>query len=171
MKYEIVQDPDPQNPRTEYENVGTILYTSHRYLLGDKRVTADEIDAIAHDDNMIVMPVYAYIHGDVRLSTRPFGDPWDSGQCGIIYMTKEAAKEWPDEEAAKAALKSEVETFGAYLAGEVFGWAVKDDRGETVDSCYGYYGREDAEQDAKQSLACHQAEQANRSEHTVVFGG
>lgn len=171
MKYEIVWDPDPLNPRTEYENAGTILYTSHRYLLGDKRVTADEIDAIAHDDNMIVMPVYAYIHGDVRLSTSPFGDRWDSGQCGVIYMTKESAKEWPDEEAAKAALESEVEMFGAYLAGEVYGWVIKNDCGEVVDSCYGYYDREDAEQSARHELACHQADQAEKNEHTVVFGG
>lgn len=171
MKYEIVRDPDPLNPRTEYENAGTILYTSHRYLLGDKRVTADEIDAIAHDDNMIVLPVYAYIHGGVLLSTSPFGDPWDSGQCGIIYMTKETSKEWPNEDAAKAALKSEVETFGAYLAGEVYGWVVKDDCDEVIDSCWGYYRQEDAEQDAKQSLACHQADQTEKNEHTVVFGG
>ncbi len=88
MKYEIVRDDNPQNPRTEYENVGTILCTSTRYLLG-----------------------------------------------------------------------------------EVFGWVAKDDRGETIDSCFGYYDEKDAEEDAKRSLACHQAEQAEKNEHTVVLGG
>ena len=170
MKYEIVHDDDPLNPRTEYENAGTILYTSSNYQLGDRRVTADEINAIANDDSMLVLPVYAHIHSGILLSTSPFGDPWDSGQCGIIYMTKEAAKEWPDEEAALATLKSEVETFSIYLAGDVLGWVITNDHGNVVDSCCGYYRREDAEQDARQSLACYQAEQAKKNEHALEFG-
>lgn len=171
MKYEIVQDDDLQNPRTEYDNIGTMLYTSTRYVLGDKRVTADEIEDVANDDSMIVLPVYAHIHGEVRLSTSPFGDPWDSGQCGIIYMTKEAAKEWPDEEAARAALRSEVETFGTYLAGEMVKWVVLGDDGSIVDSCGGYYDREHAEADAKASLAIYMNERAKRNEIEVTCLG
>lgn len=179
MRYEIVQDTDPQNPRTDMDNLGTMLYVSHKYLLGDRRVDPDEVKTTLHDEGVISLPVFAFIHGDVHLSTEAFGDPWDSGQCGVIYTTKAEAAEWLGldlgedrlEALTKEALKAEVAVFSAYLSGEVFGWVVRDDLGDVTDSCYGYYSREDAEADAKGTLACLLAARAQRNELTVTYGG
>lgn len=134
----IAQDDDPESPR-KWDNLGTILYTSSRYVLGDKRVYREEIAEVVSDPNNIVLPVYAYIHSGTRLSTTPFHCPWDSGQCGIIYCTKETAKaEGLTEERAKAVLKGEIETLDQYFNGKVAGITIEFE-GEEVDSCWGFY--------------------------------
>lgn len=142
----IKPDENAESPRGGFfDNVGTILYTSTRYTLGDKQVDRDEITAIANDPDNIVLPVYAYIHSGIRLSTGPFSCPWDSGQCGIIYCTKaRAVKEWGKKlctqtviEKAKRYLEGEIETFNQYLSGEVVGYTVEGPLCE--DSCWGFY--------------------------------
>ena len=136
----IEPDEDAESPR-EWDNVGTILYTSTRYTLGDKQVDRDEIRAIANDPDNIVLPVYVYIHSGIQLSTGPFSCPWDSGQCGIIYCTKaRAVKEWGKDyriERVNEVLKGEIETFNQYLSGEVVGYTVDGPLCE--DSCGGFY--------------------------------
>jgi hypothetical protein len=154
----ILFDIDPINPREEYDHLGTMLYVSRRYLLGDKCVSSEEIEETVERDDLYYISVYAHIHGGVLLSTHGFSDPWDSGQCGIIYVEKEKlAKEFPDlsgddlDAKAEEILRSEVEEFSHYLSGEVYGFHVeKDDK--HVDSCYGYYSVEDALEAAKERI-------------------
>lgn len=40
-------------------------------------------------ESHIILPIYAYEHGGITLSTGSFSCPWDSGQVGWIYATKE----------------------------------------------------------------------------------
>jgi len=157
-KIKIVLDPDPINPRTEYDHLGKMLYTSRRYLLGDESVSPDVIQETEERDDVFCIPVYAFIHGSVVLNTHGFSCPWDSGQCGIIYVEKEKlAKEFSDlseEELgikAEEILRSEVEEFSHYLSGEVYGYQVELD-GKHVDSCYGYLSVEDALEAAKEGI-------------------
>jgi hypothetical protein len=146
----IVVDEDPTSPR-EWDNLGTILYTSSRYELGDRQVSAEEIDEVLARDDVIALPVYAYIHGGIALSTGAFSCPWDSGQCGIVYCeTATAREEWGDdftEDRARSVLRAEVDTFSKYLDGGVVGYVVELD-GEPVASCWGYYDEDDAIADA-----------------------
>ena len=138
----IVQDDEPMNPR-EWDNLGTILYTSTRYTLGDKQVPGHEIKEITERDDVIWLPVYAYIHSGIALSTSGFSCPWDSGMCGIIYVeTETARKEWGDdfsEEKVKQCLQAEIKAFDQYLAGDIYGYIVEKS-GEHVGSCWGFYG-------------------------------
>jgi hypothetical protein len=149
----VVPDEDPTDPR-EWDNLGTIVYTSHRYYLGDERVTPDEIAELEAREDVIALPVYAYIHGGVSLSTGPFGCRWDSGQCGIVYVEHDAVrreyKAEPDEVRDRVldVLRAEVDTFSRYLGGEVVGYVIELD-GEPVESCWGYYDVEDAIAQAK----------------------
>jgi hypothetical protein len=170
VKLEIVTDDDPQNPRKEYDNFGTILYTSSRYTLGDKQVSGEEIEEIVNDPEMISLPVYAYIHGGIALSCGGFSCPWDSGQCGIIYISRERAREEFGEkplEFLHNLLESEIKTFGQYLSGEVYGYVVTRGDGEQLDSCFGYYGREDAETDGK-STAAYWAKKLSEERDTAI---
>lgn len=179
MRYEIQEDTLAENPRAGCDHLGTILYTSHRYLLGDRRVHVDEIRQVERGDGNIVLPVYAYVHSGVWLSTSPFTCPWDSGQCGIIYATEEEAlKRFAKDEMTpelgklvEEALKAEVEAFSRYLAGEVLVWIVLDDDGNVIDSCGGYYDREHAEADAKASLGNYLHERGRKSEIEVTCLG
>lgn len=142
----LVQDEDPESPR-EWDNVGEILYTSSRYTLGDRRTTSEEIGEITRRPDVLWLPVYAYIHSGITLRTRPFSCPWDSGQCGIIWCTKErAVKEWGKklctvavQKKALTRLRGEIETYNSYIQGDVAGFIAENPEGEHIDSCWGFY--------------------------------
>ena len=143
----IVPDNNYESPR-ECDNLGTILYTSSRYILGDKKVYIEDIDAIIKRKDAIYLNVYAYIHGGVCLNTSGFSCPWDSGQCGIIYTTKkEVLKNYNKKRITKKllklvynSLKNEIKTFSDYLEGNTYGYQVFDESKDVIESCYGFIG-------------------------------
>lgn len=53
-----------------------------------------------------------------------------------------------DEAHAKEIIEADIGEFKKYLEGEVFGYVVEDPDGEHLDSCWGLYGREYAEEEA-----------------------
>jgi len=77
------------------------------------------------EENLCILPLYLYDHSGITMSTSRFGCPWDSGQVGYIYLTREKyEKELAREFTVKAAceiLTGEVETYDYYLTGEVYG--------------------------------------------------
>ncbi len=109
-----------------------------------KEYVADE--AIAA--RLLVLPVFMFDHGSVALSTGSFNDRWDSGQVGWIYTTHDAIKTAYDVtevtpeiiEKAREALVGEIETYGAYVNGETYGFIAKDESGKEIDSRWGYIG-------------------------------
>jgi len=160
---EIVTDNDPVSPR-EWDNLGTIYYSSSRYTLGDKRVSKDEIEAMMADKEMIYLPVYAYIHSGIVMNTSGFSCPWDSGMSGIIAVSKDKVREFFKVKRITKAildkvnsrLKGEVETYSQYLNGEVYCYLIKDDSGDIVDSCGGFYSEEEAQSEGNTSLKLYQ---------------
>lgn len=94
--------------------------------------------------------------------------PWDSGQSGVVYCTHDEAKDWlrvrpshwdaelkrtiydaprddsplteEEIEQATRCLRGNVEEFDMYLRGDVYGFVIKDDCGEEVESCWGFVG-------------------------------
>jgi hypothetical protein len=169
LKLEIVQDEDPQSPRVEMDNLGTIVCFHRKYKLGDKTdlpSTAFDgwADMKAHLieqlEAEVVLPLYLLDHSGLSLSTSDFNDKWDSGQVGFIYATRAAIlsqyfrKRITDRLRArvKLALQAEVAVYAQYLEGDVWGFMVKDEDGEVVDSCWGFYGRQEAEEGGVISL-------------------
>lgn len=53
-----------------------------------KKAVDDEILSIIRK-KFIILPLYLYDHGGITISTRPFSCPWDSGQVGYIYASKD----------------------------------------------------------------------------------
>jgi hypothetical protein len=155
---EIVQDEDAQNPRTEWDNLGTMVCGHRRYNLGDKDAgydTADfgswaEMRAAIERENKgcIILPLYLYDHSGITMNTTGFSCGWDSGQVGFIYVSratilKEYGGKIVTEKLRKRVtqyLVNEVATYDDYLTGAVYGYQVLDSEGESIDSCYGYYG-------------------------------
>lgn len=158
MRYEIITDEGPESPRQN--GFGTILYTSSRYELGDERVEAEEIEEKMKDTSVIAIPVYAMIHGSVQLNTTGFNCTWDSGQCGIIYVSKEEIrKTWNLTKISKKkrewvieALKHEIEIYSQYLSGDVYGYRIFNDKDEEIESCWGFYGLETVKKEAQEAL-------------------
>lgn len=153
---ELHRNADAPNPREEFEHLGTILYSSTRYILGDQRDGSVPPDAVS-------LPMYACIHDGVTLSTLPFCDMYDSAQSGVIYTRRKDAPGMSDAE-IESVLRAEVSEFAAWIAGDVFTvtiYAVPDgedadlvdlDACEVVDSCGDFYGYAAADEAAREML-------------------
>ena len=162
---EIEQDECAESPR-EWDNLGEILYTSTRYTLGDRRTDADEIESIMADDNEIWLPVYAYIHSGVALSTGnayPFNDRWDADMCGIIHVSKDTVrKEYSKQRISRklyaqveSLLRSEIEELNQYLQGDVYCYSIQDESGDVIASCCGLYGYDYCVEQAREPARYH----------------
>jgi len=103
------------------------------------------------DKHYIWLPLYLYDHSGISMSTShqyPYNDHWDAGQVGYIYVSKEKAlkeydkKRWSKkfEQRILEVLTREVDIYDEYLRNEVYGYILKDQNGDEVDSCRGYYG-------------------------------
>ena len=165
--YEIIQDEDASNPRMEFDNVGTMVCfhnrydlgdTGHGYSSGDFNSWAELKKAIIADNNgAIILPVYMYDHSGITISTRPFSCPWDSGQIGFIFCPREKAiSEWGRKictkkvrEKAENYLRGEIKTYNQYLTGDVWGYVIEDEEGNHIESCFGFYGYDYCEEEAK----------------------
>lgn len=162
---EIETDENPQNPRTEWENLTEIHCSSDHYYLGennhpdaeDIRLVIDE----AKQQNDFVMWVHAYIHSGIRLSLKSFYGrlpqghaEFDSGVSGVIIVRRETflkefgGKKWSPKRKKRAEeiCEADIETFNSYLSGEVYGYMIDDPDGG---SCWGYYTTEEAIEEAK----------------------
>lgn len=158
--YEILinVDENPENPRTEWDNLGTMVCFHKRYSLGDKTNFSNDLDGFKsflkrEDENIISLPLYLYDHSGITMNTTGFrhcdGAGWDWGQVGVIYVTKAHIRKeygWKYITKARAQkildiLRNEVQTYDDYLTGEVYGYSIKDSINKKEEtSCWGYYG-------------------------------
>jgi len=153
---QVINDSNPESPRT-WSNLGKMVCFHRRYSLGDKHDFKqgdyngwDELKAaILKKENVaVIQPMYMYDHSGITVSTKPFSCPFDSGQIGFIYITKEAAREGfmvknvtaKIKERLLVNLNGEVETYDQYLTGDIYGFKEVDSEGNEVDSCWGFYG-------------------------------
>ena len=144
-RLEILYDNNPESPR-DWDNLGTMGYAHRRYVLGDKEMEVDELNAIEANDH-ISLPLYLYDHSGCTMNTTGFSCPWDSGQVGVIFVSKEKVRKEYDWKVITAKrkeqilkyLQGEVDTFDQYLRGDVYGFRKLVDGVET-DSCWGFYG-------------------------------
>ncbi len=119
-----------------------------RYTLGSKAVTDTEMDRAfkrVNSGELYGLPVYAYVHGSVALSSKPFSCPWDSGLSGIAVASK---GDFSSEEEAHKAIRQFLEEYTSYLNGGACGYIIEDEDGNQIDSCWGYYTQQDCEEQA-----------------------
>jgi hypothetical protein len=152
----IFQDSDVESPR-DWDNLGTMICFHRRYNLGDEH-NFDNPEEFREcvSDIAVILPLYLYDHSGITMSTTPFSCPWDSGQVGWIYVTKEEIrKNYGVKRISKKLLErvtnylvSEVKTYDQYLTGEVYGFQLVEkstcncgaEHEEILDSCWGFYG-------------------------------
>lgn len=165
---EIHYDTNPSNPRTEWDNLTTMVCGHKRYDLGDKDTgyNTDNYDSwgemkeaiIKEEKPLAIKPLYMYDHSGITIATKQFRCPWDSGQIGWVFITKKKQEEMgtPDDLLLEA-LEGEVETYDQYLRGDVYGYKIYKiekcslghEHKEHVDSCWGFYGKEDCMSEAE----------------------
>ena len=167
-------DETPIDPRKNFDNLGTMVCSHRRYNFPNEadfdfdaygnwaeiKEAIEEINKAPGDTHFggVIWPIYMIDHSGLAISTKSFSDPWDSGQIGFIFVTPEQIrKEYGDFTPEKVALATavlaeEVEEWGRYLNGEIYGYIVEDPDGDEVDSCWGFddldYCREQANEAA-----------------------
>jgi hypothetical protein len=99
-----------------------------------------------------------YEHGLCSWLIRGYGGPgtdcrWDGNQCAGILIWKGKSTDIGKTEPERLARARQVcETYTCWCNGEVFGYRIFDDQDEEIESCWGFYGYEDAEQSAIESI-------------------
>ena len=120
------------------------------------------------DKYNLSIPVHAYEHGGITISSsgrRAGWDSFDSGQLGFVYVSHEdIIKEYGslDLERAEKCLRGEVETYDDYLTGQVYGYIIEDENDEELDSCWGFLGDYKYCLDEAESAADYWAEQKEK---------
>jgi hypothetical protein len=170
LTIEIEQDHFAESPR-EWCNVGTMVCWHSRYVLGDeqpdhspqdyllrlmqnrefhqkRKCVPDDID-LSHvakyvDKHFLVLPLHLYDHSGIAMSVTMFGCFFDSGQVGFIYAERRQTEKFD----LLTALLDEVRVYNQFLTGEVYAYAIKDDEGNLLDSCCGFFGFEQCREDA-----------------------
>ena len=181
FELEIEQDNDPMNPRTEWDNITTMICFHKRYDLGDKTnykssdfSSWDELKEQIESDNKVLMikPLYMYDHSGITISTTPFGCQWDSGQIGWVFITE---KQWKlmmgedmdrSEERLSSIIDSDVKTYDHYITGEVYQYTIYEietcDKGHEhktlVECCGSFFSEEDCEGEGMNVLSVYEKE-------------
>lgn len=171
-KIKVLQDADPESPRTSMDNLGTMVCFRRNSTLGDKHNyrfhdydSWDEMEQaiIRKEKAGVILPLYVFEHGGMAINTTGFQCPWDSGQVGFIFISKQKMlKEYGGKictkqlkERVKQYLVAEVETYNQYLQGEVYGyeiWKLGKKSGKEkkmIDSCWGFYGQDECMKEAE----------------------
>lgn len=104
-------------------------------------------------DGFEAVPISAYIHGGIALSLGSFNCPWDSGVFGFLVFKK---GEFGED---NQGLEGFVTHWNHVLMGEVFGFTILDDNGESSDlegACIGgYAGYDCVIEEAKEAIDYH----------------
>lgn len=160
----IYIDPDPPNPRTDYDNYTVLACWHRREHLGDRQIEGMNETLfrasleIAGEEVLALVPLYLYQHSGMTMRCEPFSCPWDSGQVGWGYVTRAAAEKigcipgqkYKDQDGSEKtydtaffedAIRQDVKYYDAFLTGECFGYEITDeDDGDHIDSCWGFLG-------------------------------
>ena len=141
-------------------------------------------------EKYLSLPLYLYDHSGITMRCAPFSCPWDSGQVGIIYVSKERLRqEYSSKlitpkirEKALAVLRAEVEEYDRYLTGDCWGYEIYkmdddpdmteagyENDGYCVDSCWGFLGDEYAEEAAQEAMDYYVQKDAENPQQTLLF--
>lgn len=165
LRIEIGYDPDRPNPRSEFENLGTIIgWKPRREELGDRQEDTQEqtprqiVERLRQNGARIVLPVHYSSHGPQCALDVGDGEDADSIErsSGVIYVTvKKLHAEYGKPISSKAlatatrVLTGEVAEYSAYFNGSVYGFIVTAPDGTQLEDEWGFYDLAECEADAR----------------------
>ena len=151
----IERDDFPQNPLRDWDGHVLFCLNHKRYdLHNNTDFDTNEFESWeaireAIEDEycpLAILSVFMYDHGGITIKTSPFICCWDSSQIGFAFIDIPTLKQWGLRAGDKTAkeleemIRDNVRLYDDYLTGNVFGYSIADSSGNTLDSCYGYYG-------------------------------
>lgn len=190
LRVRIETDHDPLDPREDDEGImGSIIATGRRSHLGDHDALVNlreaintafpdasenmdletpqelyqALDKLDPDEEVIFhLPVYCYEHSGIALNTTGFSCPWDSGQIGFVWATRQRVESLTGQTGTTEELRTlahndmrnEIETLSQYVSDEVYRFICEtyigpegddkdiddEDNWEEEDSCSGFFG-------------------------------
>lgn len=158
---QIFRDTLAESPRS-WNNLGTMAIFHERYNFGDEvNFSLEEFPSWAKMEEYIrkelkaaiILPLYMYDNSGIKINTEGFSSPFNLGQVGFIYTTKDKLREKYHKHKitedllnlATQALENEVKVMNEYLIGDVYGFhLIKRTPGEdiVVASYSGFYGQD-----------------------------
>lgn len=149
LTIKIYPDDSANSPDEGGGDDGLFLVHFHRdcQIEREKIITEDDLrrwyqgEEIDQEKQYHIFAVEAYIHSGVVLALandqRYFPDrQWDVSHVGAVLASK---NEWSMRKAAKNAARGLIETWNAYLSGDVYGYVIENGEGENLGSCWGFY--------------------------------
>ena len=128
------------------------------YESAEERQSVKELKTRYH-----VYGLEAYIHSGVVLALAKEGNfpdrYWDVSTLGAVFVRR---KEFPTATKARKAAQNLIRDWNDYLSGNVYGYSVEDENGDSVASCWGFYG--DIEKSGLLEQAREEAKAHNTSE-------
>ncbi len=144
----IERDEFPQSPWEDMDLGFEYKFEIRRYL----ETQSSSFPSMDNKDYWFI-PVYGYAHSGVTISLSPFGCRWDSGIAGHVAVKRPSkGGEWKTRKSFEKYLKGMVKSYDEYLQGNVYGIIIEDLDDEDVESCWGFYGVEEAEREVKERL-------------------
>lgn len=142
---------DEQFGRGDHESMEAVV----EYLRTERKAT-------------IIVPLFLLDHSGISMNTGPaidwsrydewscadiesrgrfVGDEagWDTTHVGYAYTTDELVAKLGvtgDAETLQRYIVEEVQEYDRFLRGEVYGYVIEDEAGDTIDSCWGFLGHE-----------------------------
>lgn len=177
----VEAEAHPLNPREEFETLGQMVCWHGRYTLGDKHdwTDPDEFSKYLKScTGAVALPVYLFDHSGLAVATTPFHCPWDSGQVGWIWMSRDTAlaafspgskRLTPKlRRQAEEASRAEVREYHQYLSGDVWHIRVENEDGDVLDSCGGFYGFDYAVEEGRAMLEALAPEERERKAEALA---
>lgn len=167
----LEQDDCYIDPRKDFDHAASMVCFHKRYSLpNESSYHASDFDSWndlqskieSNNLDCFILPIYMYDHSGVTISTKPFSCPYDSGQIGFIFISRNKAKSeygikhftQTQIDRVFSYLISEVTEYNQFLTGDVWYYTISKDE-ELIDSCGGFYGFHYAMQQAKEAIDDH----------------
>lgn len=170
----IYQDPEPGSP-LEWDNLGIAVafdYLAGEYREGSfyERVSEGQEDEAYRRGGWQLLARYLRMTEGAEAVPFSMADYGSSGLriyaesldtdrvAGFLYADRaKIIAEYGDDsewsrETARSCLRAEIEALAQYAEGDIYGYIVEED--EEHDSCWGFYGIEEAKAEARSAAEC-----------------
>lgn len=155
-------DNNPTNPR-DWAAFTNMVCFHKRYCLGDKHNINPnnytgwdslKINLVKYYSSIhTILPLFLLDHSGLQISTKPFGDVWDSGQIGFIFITKETVKENNfSKKDINTILHNHVNIYNNYLTGKIYQFKIVDECHNILFSAGDYHDYEECQNEGKEML-------------------
>lgn len=167
-RLKIVQDTGAESPRN-WSTLGYFITVEHSYgspdgdpeglretinmaQIGVRNVQEhmEKIKQLRGEDIVYIAPITRYEHGNVQYLLGAYSG-WDYSVCGFYIVTKKQRDDFDDtwrsrevrEEEYRKVIEGELNSYNAWVNGEVYCFQLFDDKGNIEDSLYGLYSVEE----------------------------